>query len=213
MQDKIDLIKETLKEDLESSGWHKILNPFLDSKEFDNITDTLIRLVEQNRRFTPRLKDAFNAFKETNLSDLKVVVVGQDPYPQLGVADGIAFSCSNTEKPQPSLRYIFKELYGMQGGYDSDLRRWANQGVLLINTAQTCEVNKIGSHYAIWKPFTEYIFESINKIDKDIIFILMGRKAESWQLVIPGQRILKCPHPAAADIMVALGRLIIYLAK
>ena len=86
----------------------------------------------------------------------------------------------------------------MQGGYDSDLRRWANQGVLLINTAQTCEVNKIGSHYAIWKPFTEYIFESINKIDKDIIFILMGRKAESWQLVIPGQRILKCPHPAAA---------------
>ena len=79
-----------------------------------------------------------------------------------------------------------------------DLKRWCKQGVLLINTAQTCEVNKIGSHYDIWKPFTEYIFESINKIDKDIIFVLMGRKAEAWQLIIPGQKILKCPHPAAA---------------
>ena len=196
MQDKIDLIKETLKEDLEVSGWHKILSPFLDSVGFIHITDTLTRLVDQDRRFTPKLKDAFNAFKETKLSDLKVVIVGQDPYPQLGVADGIAFSCSNTGKPQPSLRYIMKELGDTS--VNIDLKRWCKQGVLLINTAQTCEVNKIGSHYDIWKPFTEYIFESINKIDKDIIFVLMGRKAEAWQLIIPGQKILKCPHPASA---------------
>tara|TARA_R110002072_G_scaffold194076_1_gene351276 strand:- start:4976 stop:5656 length:681 start_codon:yes stop_codon:yes gene_type:complete len=196
MQDKINLIKETLKEDLEVSGWHKILNPFLDSEGFDNITDTLTRLVDQDRRFTPKLKDAFNAFKETKLSDVKVVIVGQDPYPQLGVADGIAFSCSNTGKPEPSLRYIMKELGDTS--VNIDLKRWCKQGVLLITTAQTCEVNKIGSHYDIWKPFTEYIFESINKIDKDIIFVLMGRKAEAWQLIIPGQKILKCPHPAAA---------------
>lgn len=196
MQDKINLIKETLKEDFKVSGWDKILNPFLDSEGFNSITDTLIRLVEQDRRFTPKLKDAFNAFKETNLSDLKVVIVGQDPYPQLGVADGIAFSCSKTGKPQPSLRYILKEL-GDENG-DVDLRRWANQGVLLINTAQTCEVNKIGSHFGLWKSFTEYIFESINKIDKNIIFVLMGRKAEAWQLSMPGQKLLKCAHPAAA---------------
>tara|TARA_R110000787_G_scaffold41671_2_gene102734 strand:+ start:367 stop:1047 length:681 start_codon:yes stop_codon:yes gene_type:complete len=196
MQDKINLIKETLKEDLKVSGWDEILNPFLDSKGFDSITDTLIRLVEQDRRFTPKLKDAFNAFKETNLSDLKVVIVGQDPYPQLGVADGIAFSCSKTGKPQPSLRYILKELGDEDG--DVDLRRWANQGVLLINTAQTCEVNKIGSHFGLWKSFTEYIFESINKIDKNIIFVLMGRKAEAWQSAMPGQKLLKCAHPAAA---------------
>mgnify|MGYP003651921291 FL=1 len=196
MQDKINLIKETLKEDLKVSGWDEILNPFLDSKGFDSITDTLIRLVEQDRRFTPKLKDAFNAFKETNLSDLKVVIVGQDPYPQLGVADGIAFSCSKKGKPQPSLRYILKELGDEDG--DVDLRRWANQGVLLINTAQTCEVNKIGSHFGLWKSFTEYIFESINKIDKNIIFVLMGRKAEAWQSAMPGQKLLKCAHPAAA---------------
>jgi len=196
MQDKINLIKETLKEDLKVSGWDEILNPFLDSKGLDSITDTLIRLVEQDRRFTPKLKDAFNAFKETNLSDLKVVIVGQDPYPQLGVADGIAFSCSKTGKPQPSLRYILKELGDEDG--DVDLRRWANQGVLLINTAQTCEVNKIGSHFGLWKSFTEYIFESINKIDKNIIFVLMGRKAEAWQSAMPGQKLLKCAHPAAA---------------
>ena len=87
MQENINQIKKTLKLNFKESGWSNILNPFLDSKEFDSIVDKLINLVEQNRRFTPKFKDAFNPFIETKYQDLKVVIVNQDPYPQLGVAD------------------------------------------------------------------------------------------------------------------------------
>lgn len=200
MHENIIQIKKTLKLKFKESGWDKILNPFLDSDAFDNITDKLSHLVEQDRRFTPKFKDAFNPFKETNLDDLKVVIVSQDPYPHLGVADGLAFSCSNTSEIEKSLQYILKEITG-KTEYTSEecnLARWAHQGVLLINTSFTCEINKIGSHQSIWKAFVVYVFDCINKKDKDIVFVLMGRKAESWQLLLNGQKILACPHPASA---------------
>ena len=119
--------------------------------------------------------------------------MGQDPYPQLGVADGIAFSCSKKDRIEKSLQYINKAI----GTQHNDLRCWSNQGVLLINTAFTCQINNIGSHFHLWKPFTEYLFESINKNDK-FIFGLMGKKAEIWEIKLSNQIILKCPHPASA---------------
>jgi uracil-DNA glycosylase len=180
MQQNIDKIKIKLKKKFEVSGWDKILNPFFDSKQFDTITNKLSDLVEQDRRFTPKFKEAFTPFIETNISDLKVVMVDQDPYPQLGVADGLAFSCSKTNIPEKPLQYIFTEIYGEHEDYDYDLKRWANQGVLLINIALTCEINKTGTHYDIWKPFTEYLFKKINEKDKNIIFVLMGYKKMTY---------------------------------
>ena len=197
MEENIIQIKKTIKEDFKLSGWDKILNPFIDSKAFDFITDALVNSIEQNRRFTPKFKEAFNPFIKTNFKEIKVIIVNQDPYPQFGIADGLAFSCSKTEQIQPSLRYIFKELYGHDKA-DVNLIRWANQGVLLINTSLTCEINKMGSHAYIWKTFIEYVFEMINNIDKNIIFVLMGKKTEYWQIRLPGQKILKCSHPASA---------------
>ncbi len=138
----------------------------------------------------------FNGFYECPYDDLKVVIVGQDPYPQLGVADGIAFSCSRKGKAEKSLQYILKALEDKDG--DVDLRRWSNQGVLLINTAFTCEVNSIGSHYDLWKPFSKYIFENINRHKKNIPVILMGKKAESWEIHLNNQKIFKVSHPASA---------------
>jgi uracil-DNA glycosylase len=198
MQKSIDIIINDLKSELKVSGWDKILTPFIESGAFNKITNNLVDLVEQKKRFTPKLKEVFTPFKETKLSDLKVVIVAQEPYPQFGVADGLAFSCSKTKIPEKSLKYIFTEIYGEDEGYNCDLKRWANQGVLLINASLTCEINKMGAHYTIWKPFTEYLFEMINRMDKDIVFVLMGRKAEFWQLKLPLQNILKCPHPASA---------------
>ncbi|MEK6263807.1 MAG: uracil-DNA glycosylase, partial [Clostridium sp.] len=151
---------------------------------------------EGGQRFTPQFKDIFNAFKECDYDNLKVVIVGQDPYPQLGSADGLAFSCSKKNKAEKSLQYILKALKDENGSVD--LRRWANQGVLLINTALTVEINKIGSHYWNWKPFTEYLFTTLNKKNKDVVYILMGRKAEAWQLLLSNQKLLKCSHPASA---------------
>tara|TARA_R110002051_G_scaffold294404_1_gene359675 strand:- start:2576 stop:3265 length:690 start_codon:yes stop_codon:yes gene_type:complete len=189
-------LRETLNSKLIDSGWDLMLSPFVNGLSFDMIMQALEQNVSQGRRFTPRFKDVFNAFYECPYKDLKVVIVGQDPYPQLGSADGIAFSCSNKNKAEKSLQYILKALGDEDG--DVDLRRWSNQGVLLINTALTVEINKIGSHYHIWKPFTEYLFENINRHKSNTIFILMGKRAEEWQTLIPNCKILKCSHPASA---------------
>tara|TARA_R110001592_G_scaffold34089_2_gene117419 strand:- start:655 stop:1338 length:684 start_codon:yes stop_codon:yes gene_type:complete len=187
-------LRETLNSKLIDSGWHKMLSPFVNGLSFDLIIQTLEKNVNEGRRFTPRFKDVFNAFYECPYDKLKVVVVGQDPYPQLGVADGIAFSCSRKGKAEKSLQYINKAI----GTDYTDLRCWSNQGVLLINTAMTVEVNKIGSHYGMWKPFTEYLFDNINRHNSDVVFILMGKKAEEWQTLIPNCKKLKVSHPASA---------------
>ena len=205
MQDKINLIKETLKEDLEVSGWHKILSPFLDSEGFDNITDTLTRLVDQDRRFTPKLKDAFNAFKETKLSDVKVVIVGQDPYPQLGVADGIAFSCGNTLEMQPTLKHMLnavnRTVYdGVGQSHNPDLTRWSNQGVLMLNTALTTTVSKMGQHFAIWKPFLAYLFDYLTFGHTGLVYIYMGKQAQEWKDVVHDMNYkFILDHPISAE--------------
>jgi len=194
MEKNLIILKDSLKKDIESSGWADILFPYIDSKLYDDLTDSLVSLVEEGKRFTPKFKDIFNAFKECKYDDLKVVIVGQDPYPQVGSADGLAFSCSKKDKVEKSLQYINKAI----DTDHTDLRCWANQGVLLINTALTVEVNKIGSHFWNWKPFTEHLFSKINQDNKDIVFILMGKKAEAWERLISNQKILKCTHPASA---------------
>ena len=206
MEININTLRDNLNDKLEQSGWSRMLSPYVNGLSFDHIMNTLIENVEQGKRFTPRFKDVFNGFYECPYDDMKVVIVGQDPYPQLGVADGIAFSCSRKGKAEKSLQYILKQTVGdftktgrvMYTPEECDLRRWSNQGVLLINTAFTCEINKIGSHYGIWKSFTEYIFDNINRHNKNTVFILMGKKAEQWQTLIPNCKILKCSHPASA---------------
>ena len=194
MESNIDKFKNQIKADAEVSGWNPILNPFVDSTSFDSVFNFLETAVTNNQRFTPPFKDVFNAFKECTYDNVKVVIVGQDPYPQLGSADGLAFSCSKKGKAEKSLQYINKAI----GTDHTDLRYWANQGVLLINTAFTVEVNKIGSHYNLWKPFTTYLFNNLNKDKKNTIFILMGKKAEEWETLLPDCKILKCSHPASA---------------
>jgi uracil-DNA glycosylase len=206
MEENISIIKKMLLSEFKISGWDTILNPFIESEAFDTLTEKLNYLVEQDKRFTPKFKEVFIPFIETRYEDLKIVIVNQDPYPQFGVADGLAFSCSKTGKAERSLQYILEKTIGdftttgrvLYTPEECNLKRWANQGVLLINTSFTCEISKIGSHRDIWKPFIEYVFECINKTNKDIIFVLMGRKAEYWQLRLPGQKIFKCPHPASA---------------
>ena len=206
MESNINKFKTQIKIDSEQSGWDSILNPFVDSPSFEGIFVFLEAAVNHGLRFTPPFKDVFNAFKECSYDNLKVVIVGQDPYPQLGSADGLAFSCSKKGKAEKSLQYILKQTIGdftdtgrvIYTPEECDLRRWANQGVLLINTAFTVEVNKIGSHYNLWKPFTNYIFANINKHKKNTIFILMGKKAEEWETLLPDCKILKCSHPASA---------------
>jgi uracil-DNA glycosylase len=206
MTEQINLeeIKLKLVERLQASGWASKLRGFIQSSDFDKILETLYKLREESKRFTPPLKQVFRAFEECPHNKLKVIMIGQDPYPQLGVADGLAFSCSNTGKPQPSLKNIFEAVDtivydNIRKEYDPDLTRWANQGVLLLNSALTCEIDKVGSHYPIWKEFIAYIMDIINFTDSGLIFVLMGKQAQELEGLIGDHHyIIKVSHPASA---------------
>lgn len=187
-----------------NTGWHNLLKGFLLSDDFVNIIKTLENLVNDDKRFTPPLKHVFRAFTECPLDKLQVILVGQDPYPQLGVADGIAFSCSITDKKEASLRYIHnaiaKTVY--QNEIDvttmsNDLSSWSKQGVLMLNTALTTEVGKIGKHYDIWDPFIKYLIDMLN--NDSYIWALLGKKSQDLEeLLNDKQLILKASHPASA---------------
>lgn len=158
---------------LKPSGWHNVLKGFLLSEDFVHIIKVLENCVAEGQRFTPPLKQVFRAFMECPYDTTNVIIVGQDPYPQLGVADGIAFSCGNTKKPEASLRYIFKNVnktvYNDQKDvttFDPDLSRWSKQGILMLNTSLTTEIGKIGKHIPIWDPFNKYLIDMLNANDK-----------------------------------------------
>jgi uracil-DNA glycosylase len=201
----LEEIKQKMFDKLKHNGWDKVLKSFIFSSEFDDIIIKLKTLTEADKRFTPPLKQVFRAFEECPYDKLQVVIVGQDPYPQLGVADGISFSCSNIGKIQPSLKFIFEEIertvYQEFPSYqEPDLKRWANQGILMLNTALTVEVGKIGSHYDIWKPFTAYLLDYLNSNKKTVVYVYMGKKAQEWSDMTDDTDNIKffVKHPASA---------------
>ena len=206
MTEQINLeeIKCKLIEKLQPSGWAHKLRGFIQSSDFDKVLDTLYKLREDGKRFTPPLKQVFRAFEECPHDKLKVIMIGQDPYPHFGVADGLAFSCSLTQKPQPSLKNIFGAVEltvyeEFPTHQDPDLTRWANQGVLLLNSALTCQVDKVGSHYSIWQEFIAYTMDMLNFTDSGLIFVLMGKQAQELEGMIGDHHhIIKVSHPASA---------------
>ena len=206
MLQTVDLseIKDKLIQRLSISGWSSKLRGFIMSRDFDKNQETLYNEREAGKRFTPPLKHVFSAFELCPLDQLKVVIIGQDPYPQLGVADGMAFSCGITQKPQPSLKNVFEAIeetvyQGYPTYQDPDLTRWAKQGVLLLNTALTCQVDKVGSHYDIWQDFIMYTLDMLSLTNSGLVFILLGAKAQELESVIgPNHYVLKASHPASA---------------
>lgn len=194
-------IKSKLIENLKPSGWAGKLRAFINSSEFDQILDELVMRREKGERFTPILKQAFRAFEECPYDQLKMVIVGQDPYPSISVADGIAFSCSNTKVLQPDLKNMLQSVHktvypGGNYHYDPDLKRWANQGVLLLNTALTTQVGLAGKHYDIWKPFTGFVIDILNATHQRLIWVFMGKVAQSWnELISQDHYIVNVSHP------------------
>ena len=204
-QVNLDEIKLKLIENLQPSGWSHKLRGFIQCSDFDKILAELYRLREDGKRFTPPLKQVFRAFQECPYDKLKVVIIGQDSYPQFGVADGMAFSCGNTRIVQPSLREIFKEVektvyQEWPTHQDPDLKRWANQGVLLLNTALTCQVDKPGSHTPIWHDFVMYLIDMITFTNTGLVFVLMGKHAHELEsLINENHHVIKVAHPASAS--------------
>jgi uracil-DNA glycosylase len=206
MKEKLELDKivDKLYEDLVPSGWARVLRTFIYSSDFKNIIQSLANESLLDRRFTPPLRDIFRAFKECPYDDLKVVIVGQDPYPTINVADGIAFSCSKTMRLQPSLKFMLDEVNRTVYNGDSvsnnpDLTRWSRQGILMLNTALTTEIGKIGKHYDIWKPMLNYLFDYLSNYNNGLVYIYMGKEARTWADSVNDNCFkLFCSHPASA---------------
>jgi uracil-DNA glycosylase len=200
----IEEIKEKLIKKFEGTGWDIKLRSFIKSDDFAKIIHALHIEREDGKRFTPPLNYVFNAFEKCKLDNLKVVIIGQDPYPHLNIADGLAFSCSLTGKPQTSLKHIFQAIeetvhQGFPTKQDPNLERWAHQGVLLLNTALTCQIDKVGSHYDIWQDFISYVIDMLSLTNSGIIFILLGTKAQELESLIGNNHyVLKASHPASA---------------
>ena len=150
----------------------------------------------------PPSDDIFNAFALTPLSQVKVVILGQDPYHGEGQAHGLCFSVKPEVKAPPSLVNIYQELHQDLGCYIPDngyLTKWAKQGVLLLNTVLTVRAHEAFSHRGIgWEQFTDAAISAVNAQDRPIVFMLWGRPAQAKAAMLnnPRHLVLKAPHPS-----------------
>jgi len=180
-------------------GWIPILEPLIESPEFVKVLEVL----SSSKGFEPDISKLFRAFKACPYNELRVIMLGQDPYPQPGVATGLAFG-NEDEGISPSLQVIMDELESVKD-YNEwlffnklSLEHWANQGILLLNSALTVERNKPGSHQEVWKYFIEGIIKKLNERNCGLIYVLMGKVAQSFEsLISPSNHIIKVAHPAA----------------
>ena len=151
----------------------------------------------------PPADDIFNAFHFTPLSKVKVLILGQDPYHNVNQAHGLSFSVLPQQRDiPPSLQNIYKELQSDCGCYIPDngyLKKWADQGVLMLNTVLTVRAHEANSHKGHgWEQFTDAVIEAVNKQDRPIVYMLWGSPAQKKipMLTNPKHLILKAPHPS-----------------
>ncbi len=150
----------------------------------------------------PNAEDIFNAFHFTPLSQVKVVILGQDPYHNEGQAHGLCFSVKPNVDIPPSLVNIYQELKTDLGCYIPDngyLEKWAKQGVLLLNTVMTVRAHQANSHQGKgWERFTDAVIQAVNAQDRPVVFLLWGKPAQTKKTMLtnPKHLILEAPHPS-----------------
>lgn len=158
-------------------------------------------------RICPKKDLVFKSFRLCPLKECKVVFLGQDPYPQEGVATGILFgnSVDTAESDlSPSLKVLkeavidYSKSHNYPIEFDNSLESWAKQGILMLNSALTVEVNKIGSHTAMWRPFISKFLETLSNYESNIVYVLFGKQAQTFEPYINKHKnyILKENHPA-----------------
>ena len=156
----------------------------------------------RTRQIFPPADDIFNAFHLTPLHEVKVVILGQDPYHEPGQAHGLCFSVKPQVPIPPSLVNIYKELEDDLGCYipnNGYLEKWARQGVLMLNTVLTVRAHQPNSHRGIgWEEFTDAAIRVLNEQDRPMVFILWGRPAQAKKSMLhnPKHLILEAPHPS-----------------
>lgn len=184
-----------------TNDWLSVIQPEFAKPYYKELYET-VKNEYATHRVYPDSKDLFNAFHFTPLKDVKVVIIGQDPYHNTGQAHGLCFSVKPGIDIPPSLINIYKELESDLGCFIPDngyLEKWARQGVLLLNTVLTVRAHEANSHKGIgWEQFTDAVIAGLNKEDRPIVFLLWGAPAQrkSKMLNNPKHLILEAPHPS-----------------
>lgn len=183
------------------NDWVFHLQSSFQSRSFTDLSRFLDREREVSNVY-PKIENVFAAFRSTPFSNVRVVILGQDPYHAEGQAHGLSFSVPKQMRIPPSLRNIFKELQldlGIAQPRSGDLSSWAQQGVLLLNTVLTVRANEPGSHHGKgWEEFTDAAIRAISDELNGVVFLLWGRPAQRKEGMIDTQKhtILKAPHPS-----------------
>lgn len=184
-----------------ANDWLEPLAPEFKKPYYAKLYKT-IREEYTTRQIFPDSQDIFNAFSLTPLSEVKVVILGQDPYHNVGQAHGLCFSVKPEVEIPPSLVNIYQELQSDLGCYIPDngyLVKWAKQGVLLLNTVLTVRAHEANSHRGIgWEEFTDAAIRILNQQDRAIVFMLWGRPAQMKKSMLdnPKHLVLEAPHPS-----------------
>lgn len=180
--------------------WDVVLKEEYEKNYFKNIAMFINKEYKEKIVYPPK-RDILRALKLTDYNDVKVVILGQDPYHGENEANGLSFSVNEGIKLPPSLKNIYKELYDDLGitKTTGDLTSWANQGVLLLNSVLTVLKDTPTSHSKIgWQEYTDAIIKKLNEREKPIVFILWGNYAKSKKNLITNKRhyIIESPHPS-----------------
>ncbi|MDD6733102.1 MAG: uracil-DNA glycosylase [Lachnospiraceae bacterium] len=184
-----------------SNEWEKALKPEY-SKEYYRKLYHFVTEEYRNHDVFPMKQDLFQAFHLTDLPDVKVVILGQDPYHNFNQAHGLCFSVKPGIKIPPSLENIYKELQDDCGCYipnNGYLIKWAKQGVLMLNTVLTVRAHEANSHKGQgWEEFTDAAIRILNEQDRPIVFLLWGSPAIKKKSMLnnPKHLILTAPHPS-----------------
>lgn len=182
------------------NDWDIILKDIFESNKFRELIIKVNKEYEKNTCF-PIKQEVFNAIKLTPYKDVKVVIVGQDPYHGIGEAHGLSFSVLCQKLP-PSLKNIYKELYddlGIKPSTSGNLTCWAKEGVLLLNAVLTVRKDSPASHKDLgWQDFTDEIIKRIEKKDEVVVYILWGAFARSKKNLItnPNHYVIESAHPS-----------------
>lgn len=185
------------------TSWQTVLNDEFDQPYMQQLAHFLDTETAAGKNILPPNSDRFLALEATPLTQVKVVILGQDPYPTVGHAHGLSFSVLPSVKPLPrSLNNIHKEMLSDLGINNKDagyLLAWAEQGVLLLNTVLSVEAGNAGSHQKKgWEQFTDAVIKAVNQQAQPVVFILWGAQAQKKSVLIDSMKhlILASAHPS-----------------
>lgn len=192
----IPILFDTLPQD-----WSLLLTSVLSAAQLKSLSDFVLQAYEQTQVY-PAREHLFTAFAHTPFEQVKVVILGQDPYHGPGQAHGMSFSVPDGMALPPSLRNIYKELaddLGVAMPTSGNLSYWAQQGVLLLNTVLTVQAAQAGSHRKRgWEFFTDHVIQSISQHKEHVVFVLWGKDAQSKRKLIDNHKhlLLESVHPS-----------------